>query len=141
MTVLLTEASNSYVPRHDLQPRGTYPWCAHCDTDSHLFADSPAVPNRGAATVAVAVHCSRCRRSRVLETTAAHLAALPAHAPIPHETQGIPQMTNHCHTPHSPAAAHEARAAVEHFDLTPAGLADAPAQQLDLDSLVHTGNS
>lgn len=49
-------------------------------------------------------------------------------------------MLNNSHTHHSPAA-HEARAAVEHFDLTPAGLADAPAQQLDLDSLVHTGNS
>ena len=50
-------------------------------------------------------------------------------------------MMNNTHTPHGPAAAREARAAVEHFDLTPAGLADAPAQQLDLDSLVHTGNS
>lgn len=50
-------------------------------------------------------------------------------------------MMNNTHTPHGPAAAREARAAVEHFDLTPAGLAGAPAQQLDLDSLVHTGNS
>lgn len=50
-------------------------------------------------------------------------------------------MTNNCQTSHSPATAYSARAAVEHFDLTPAGLADAPAQQLDLDSLVHPGNS
>lgn len=50
-------------------------------------------------------------------------------------------MMNNSHTPHSSFAAHEARAGVEHYDLTPAGLADAPAQELDLDSLVHTGNS
>ncbi|WP_181037488.1 hypothetical protein [Arthrobacter sp. ZGTC412] len=30
---------------------------------------------------------------------------------------------------------------IEDLDLTPAGLADAPASELDLDSLVHTGNS
>ena len=49
-------------------------------------------------------------------------------------------MNNSCTAP-APAAAHEPRTAVEHFDLTPAGLSDAPAQQQDLDSLVHTGNS
>ena len=30
---------------------------------------------------------------------------------------------------------------IEDLDLTPAGLADAPASELDLDSIVHTGNS
>lgn len=89
MTVLVTQASNSYVPRHTLQPHGKRPWCAHCDTDFHLFVDSPPVLNPRASTVAVAIHCSQCRHSRVLETTAEHVAALPAHTPIPHETQGI----------------------------------------------------
>ncbi|WP_181037489.1 hypothetical protein [Arthrobacter sp. ZGTC412] len=30
---------------------------------------------------------------------------------------------------------------IEDFDLTPAGLADAPANEQDTDSIVHTGNS
>jgi hypothetical protein len=32
-------------------------------------------------------------------------------------------------------------AAIEDLDLTPAGLADAPANEQDRESLVHTGNS
>ncbi|MCQ6271164.1 hypothetical protein M8J71_11790 [Pseudarthrobacter sp. R1] len=30
---------------------------------------------------------------------------------------------------------------IEDLDLTPAGLADAPANELDRESIVHTGNS
>lgn len=33
------------------------------------------------------------------------------------------------------------RSGIEDFDLTPNGLADTPAQQMDSESLVHTGNS
>lgn len=50
-------------------------------------------------------------------------------------------MTNNTCTQPTSAAAHQPRTAVEHYDLTPAGLSDAPAQEQDLDSLVHTGNS
>lgn len=32
-------------------------------------------------------------------------------------------------------------AGLEDLDLTPAGLADAPANELDRESIVHTGNS
>jgi hypothetical protein len=35
----------------------------------------------------------------------------------------------------------EALAGIEAFDLTPEGLADAPASQEDSGSIVHTGNS
>jgi hypothetical protein len=33
------------------------------------------------------------------------------------------------------------RAGIDTLDLTPEGLADAPAHEEDFDSLVHTGNS
>jgi hypothetical protein len=39
----------------------------------------------------------------------------------------------------SPAIAE--RRSIHEFDLSPAGLADAPANQQDCDSLVHPGNS
>lgn len=53
-------------------------------------------------------------------------------------------MTNNSHTPApdaAPARGSESPTAIEDLDLTPDGLADAPAQQLDDESLVHTGNS
>ena len=40
----------------------------------------------------------------------------------------------------SPATA-AAHAAIEDMDLTPEGLADAPAHEEDQESIVHTGNS
>lgn len=45
--------------------------------------------------------------------------------------------------PAIPTAAEPAGAAldIEAFDLTPEGLADAPAHQEDTGSIVHTGNS
>ncbi|MBT2567131.1 hypothetical protein J7I84_11620 [Arthrobacter sp. ISL-85] len=142
MSFPVTPASYSYVPRHTLQPHGKHPWCAQCDTDFHLVVDSPAVQNPRASTIAVAVHCSQCSRSRVLETTAEYVAALPSQDLGPRETpRSTPQMTNNACTQPTSAAAHQPRTAVEHYDLTPAGLSDAPAQQQDLDSLVHTGNS
>lgn len=41
----------------------------------------------------------------------------------------------------APAAGQESLSALDDLDLTPAGLADAPALQMDPESLVHTGNS
>lgn len=74
----MTTTSSSYVPRGMHEPRGERPWCPTCDTDLHLELDSPSVPGRKAGTLAVAVLCSSCRRSRVVNTTAEHLAALSA---------------------------------------------------------------
>lgn len=53
-----------------------------------------------------------------------------------------PNMTNNS-KPTAPHAAEgpAAPTAFEDLDLTPDGLADAPAHQQDPDSLVHTGNS
>lgn len=86
----VTITSSSYVPRDTHQPRGKRPWCPTCDTDLHLEVESPTVPGRQAGTLAVAVLCSNCRRSRVLDTTAEHLAALSAQrtrgCPLPHLT-------------------------------------------------------
>lgn len=73
----LTTASYSYVPWELHQPRGKHPWCANCDTDLHLVVEFPAVKGRRAGSLAAAVHCSQCCVSRVLDTTADHLAALP----------------------------------------------------------------
>lgn len=52
-------------------------------------------------------------------------------------------MTNTPHNAPLNAAVNdkEARAGIEAFDLTPEGLADAPARQEVAGSLVHTGNS
>jgi hypothetical protein len=74
----MTIAPNSYLPRDENQPRVKRPWCPECDTDLHLVIESPAVPGRQAGSLAVAVHCSQCRQSRVLDTTEELLAALPA---------------------------------------------------------------
>jgi hypothetical protein len=73
----MTTNTHSYVPRDVYQPRGKRPWCTNCDTDVHLLVESPPVTGRRAGTLAVAVHCSQCRASRVLDTTADHVAALP----------------------------------------------------------------
>ena len=69
-------APNSYLPATKISHSET-PWCAECDTDLHLVIESPAVPGRLAGSLAVAVHCSKCRQSRVLDTTEELLAALP----------------------------------------------------------------
>lgn len=50
-------------------------------------------------------------------------------------------MINHITRPDSPAAARQKWPGIEDLDLSPQGLADAPASQQDLDSLVHPGNS
>lgn len=52
-------------------------------------------------------------------------------------------MTNHSHNidPTTLPAVSQGDGALEELDLTPAGLADAPAHQQEPDSLVHTGNS
>jgi hypothetical protein len=66
---------------------------ARCDTDAHLLVESPAVPGRLAGILAVAVNCSMCRRSRVLETTAEYIAALPSAHPAKRHaiTAGLPR--------------------------------------------------
>lgn len=53
-------------------------------------------------------------------------------------------MTNNGHTTEPEATlvgAQASPAGIEDLDLTPSGLADAPASQQDSDSIVHTGNS
>lgn len=70
-------AATSYVPRHVHQPRGKRPWCATCDTDLHLMVEFPGVGGK-AGSFAVAVYCSQCCVSRVLDTTMDHVAALPS---------------------------------------------------------------
>lgn len=50
-------------------------------------------------------------------------------------------MTNHTIRPDSPTAARQEWPGIEDLDLSPQGLADAPASQQDPDSLVHPGNS
>jgi hypothetical protein len=51
-------------------------------------------------------------------------------------------MTHHiAPIPGSPGSAPGERLGVEHLDLSPQGLADAPASQQDPDSIVYAGNS
>lgn len=53
-------------------------------------------------------------------------------------------MTNNGHTTQPEATligGQASPAGIEELDLTPSGLADAPASQQDQDSIVHTGNS
>jgi hypothetical protein len=78
MNPTATPAAGNYIPRHAHQPRGKRPWCPTCDNDVHLEIASPTVSGPQVGTLTVAVLCSNCRRSRVLDTTAEHLAALPA---------------------------------------------------------------
>ncbi|MFB9404969.1 hypothetical protein [Pseudarthrobacter polychromogenes] len=75
---MTTPAATSYVPREMHQPRGKRPWCANCDTDLHLVVEFPGITGRKAGSIAVAVHCSQCSISRVLDTTLDHVAALPS---------------------------------------------------------------
>ncbi|MFD0045402.1 diacylglycerol/lipid kinase family protein [Pseudarthrobacter scleromae] len=75
---MTTHAATSYVPRDVHQPRGKRPWCANCDTDQHLMVEFPGITGRQAGSLAVAVHCSQCSVSRVLDTTLDHVAALPS---------------------------------------------------------------
>lgn len=66
----MTSTSNTYVPREAHQPRGGRPWCSTCHSDRHLLADSVAVLDSRAETLALAITCTRCGGSRVLATTA-----------------------------------------------------------------------
>jgi hypothetical protein len=53
-------------------------------------------------------------------------------------------MMNTSHTAAPPAAARGGQGtptSIEDLDLTPEGLADAPAHEQDSESIVHTGNS
>lgn len=73
--------SCSYLPRDTLQPKGARPWCATCDTDLHLTVDSVVVLSARRNTLAAAVSCTRCGRSRVLATTADLMAGVQAGTP------------------------------------------------------------
>lgn len=50
-------------------------------------------------------------------------------------------MTNHSTPAASPASIGEEHTGLQSLDLSPQGLADAPAHQEDPDSLVYAGNS
>jgi hypothetical protein len=73
----MTATSNTYIPRDAHQPRGKQPWCAGCDTDVFLSVESPAITDPQTGILAVALFCSNCSLSRVVDTTAEHIGALP----------------------------------------------------------------
>lgn len=50
-------------------------------------------------------------------------------------------MTNHSTLAAGHSAAHNQHPGLMDMDLSPQGLADAPASEIDPDSLVYTGNS
>ncbi|MDQ1052942.1 RNase P subunit RPR2 [Arthrobacter sp. SORGH_AS 212] len=77
MNPTATAPTGSYIPRHAHQPRGKRLWCPTCDNDLHLEVESPTISGRQEDTLAVAILCPNCHKSRVLDTTAEHLAALP----------------------------------------------------------------
>ncbi len=142
---ILTSLTDTYVPWDVHQPRGKRPWCASCDTDLHLVAEFPAVRGRQSGTLAVAVRCSQCRFSRVVDTTADHVAALPGLSFEPRteqrNTQDMTFINNTTGSKTTLNGGHMHLASLEDLDLTPAGLADAPAREEDRESIVHTGNS
>jgi hypothetical protein len=88
----MTTPSNTYIPRDTHQPRGKRPWCAACDTDIHLSVESPVVTDRPTGILAVALHCSNCRQSRVFDTTEEHVATFPSrsgqHGNLVHQSGG-----------------------------------------------------
>jgi hypothetical protein len=135
----MTSTTGTYVPWDVHQPRGKSPWCAHCDTDVHLVVEFPAVGGRRSGTLAVAVHRSQCNFSRVMDTTAAHVAPFRCSDQNSSRPKEYP-MTIASNTT-TPVDGTAGAASIEDLDLTPAGLADAPASEQDRESLVHTGNS
>jgi hypothetical protein len=58
--------------------------------------------------------------------------------PTKHEGYTV---SNHSTAITGPSAAHNQRPGLMDMDLSPQGLADAPANEVDPDSLVYTGNS
>ncbi len=66
----------TYIPRAWHQPRGKRPWCAGCDTDAFLSIETPAVTDRQTGILAVALHCAKCRLSKVFDTTAEYVGIL-----------------------------------------------------------------
>lgn len=92
------------MPSHADQPKGKRPWCPNCDTDLHLKVESPAVPGRQPDALAVAVRCAECRRSRVLDTTAEHLAALATYLTKRVDTLHHSGDFPHCGEPTPPPA-------------------------------------
>jgi hypothetical protein len=88
----MTTPLSTYIPRDAHQPRGKRPWCAACDTDIHLSVESPVITDRQTGVLAVALHCSHCRQSRVFDTTEEHVAVFPPrsgqHGNLVHESGG-----------------------------------------------------
>lgn len=95
----MTTTSNTYVPREAHQPRGGRPWCPTCHTDRHLLADSVAVLDSRADTLALAVTCTRCGGSRVLATTATFAADIMGRAEKGDDAD--PASAVHCREPMS----------------------------------------
>ena len=76
-----------------------------------------------------------------MDTTADHVAALPGLLFEPRTEQRNTQNMTFINNTTGPKDGHIHLAGLEDLDLTPAGLADAPASEQDSDSIVHTGNS
>lgn len=98
----MSTTSNSYVPRGAHQPRGKRPWCATCNINQHLMVESPAVTEPRTDTLVVAVRCSLCGRSRVLETTAEHVGAVTAHEAAHQDVVHGSEGYVHCGEPMAP---------------------------------------
>ena len=98
----MSTISSTYLPRDAHQPRGKQPWCAPCDTDLHLVADSIAVMDRRRETLAVAFNCAKCGGSRVLSTTAGFVAAVLARSTTNDEVVHLGADYVHCGEPMSP---------------------------------------
>ena len=79
----MTMTSGTYRPVSAHQPRGGRPWCANCHTDKYLAAGSVTVLDAREQSLAVAVTCTQCGHSRVLETTRAFAAELARGAEAP----------------------------------------------------------
>lgn len=97
----MTITSGTYRPVSAHQPRGGRPWCANCHTDKYLAAGFTTDLDAREQSLAVAVTCTQCGESRVLETTRAFAGALlsraEAHSAAP-ETYSRPV---HCKEPMS----------------------------------------
>ena len=93
-----------YMPRDAHQPRGRRLWCPTCDTDRHLLLDSDTTLNEQQDPLAAAITCTRCRRSRVLATTAAFVAALPERNEDNNDVMHREAAYVHCQEPMSPVA-------------------------------------
>ncbi|GAB2709878.1 hypothetical protein ACX801_12500 [Arthrobacter bambusae] len=98
----MSTISDTYLPRDAHQPRGMQPWCQTCDTDLHLVVDSIAIMDRRTETLAAAFTCAQCGGSRVLSTTAGHVAAVLARSTTNEDVLNLGTEYIHCGEPMSP---------------------------------------